>query len=236
MKKDKIYWSYIAQLIKREYNILCENRSLHPYNKAFIAANEMANQGHSSDDVHEFLSNINPSYHSSAVEQWYVNGGNVPVENYIRKLVIHAFNIDKSKVQEPLFEGNKIHDNIIHKDAIRTINTLHNLSKKAHDELPDTIRIYRGIGLSHNIEGHEYVPHSVESWTTHLDTAKLFSTKSHISDSIPHVFSADINKNDILTSYNARKYVPIIPREEDLIGKEEYIPFGDRLKNITRII
>ena len=171
------------------------------------------------------------------MRHWYRYGGDLPIHNFIRKAAIHTFNIDKSKVKTPKFEGDAIHDNIIHQHAIDILQAFHARVKPAFQNLPHEITVYRGVGLQKDTPPDEYKPHSLESWTTHLDSAKIFSTKSHLSDSIPHVFKATINPSDIFVSYHAKHLVPgVIPSEDALEAKQEIIPFGDKLKNIERIL
>ena len=81
----------------------------------------------------------------------------------------------------------------------------------------------------------QYKPHALESWTTDINTARKFSHMSHIKDAEPHVYSATINRDDIFLSHKLRNIFGFIPPEEQLIGKEEYIPLGHKIKNIERI-
>jgi hypothetical protein len=80
-----------------------------------------------------------------------------------------------------------------------------------------------------------YKPHALESWTTDIDTARKFSNMSHIKDSEPHVYSALVDRDDVLLSHKLRHVLGFIPPEEKLVGKEEFIPLGHKIKNIERI-
>lgn len=238
MKKDLVYWIYLRQKLFESVQLLTEEqRKLAEHNLNLIAANKMAHGGHSSNDVHNFLESGDCGYALNALSHWYRYGGDLPVHNFIRKAAIHAFNIDASKINSPNFEGSSIHDNIIHQDVIDILHRFHSRVKSGLESLPDTLTLYRGVGLLKETPLNEYKPHALESWTTHLDSAKLFSTKSHLPNAIPHVFRATINKRDIFASYHVAHLVPgVIPPEQSLEGKEEVIPFGDKLKNIERIV
>lgn len=238
MKKDLVYWIYLRQqLFESVQNLTEAQRELAEHNLNLIVANKMAHDGNSSDVVHRYLQSADGSYISNALNHWYRYGGDLPIHNFIRKAAIRAFDMNMSNLSEPHFEGKLIHDNVIHQDTLDTLHRFHNRVKSAFKSLPDTLTVYRGIGLPISISAEEYKPHALESWTTHLESAKLFSTKSHLPNSISHVFKATINKNDIFASYHAAHLVPgVIPSEEALEGKQEVIPFGDKLKNIERIL
>lgn len=238
MKRDTVYWIYrLRQLSETVQHLTESERKLADHNNQLLTANEMANNGHTSEEIHAVLQQSNKYYAPSALMHWYTHGGDLPIHNFIRKAAIHAFNMDASKLQQPHFLTNQIHDNVINKHIIKTLHDYHDVVKPVFESLPKTLTIYRGVGLQSNISGAEYKPHSLESWTTHLHTAKLFSNKSHLPNAIPHVFKATINKEDIFSSHHAAHLVPgVIPPEDMLEGKEEIIPFGDKIKNIERIV
>lgn len=86
-----------------------------------------------------------------------------------------------------------------------------------------------------NDVGSLYQPHPIESWTTDIDTARKFSTMSHIDNAVPHVYRATIHRDHILMSHAARGSLDFIPSEFELVGKQEIVPLGHKLKNIERI-
>ncbi len=236
MKFDLIYWKYVRQTILESVEFLTEEeRHLAKHNVDLIVANRMAHAGHSSDEIHDYLQSEHPAYATNALHNWYLSGGDTPIVNFVRSVATKTFNIDTTNLLSPHFEGNTIHKNLIHPSTINTFKNYHNIAKTAHIDLPDTFEIYRGIGISN--EQFKYKPHVLESWTTDIDTARKFSRMSHISNSIPAIFKCTIHKDDLFSSYHGTKTVlsSIIPSEDKLIGKEEYIPFGDKLHNIQRI-
>ena len=236
MRKDKIYWAYRRQSLVESYSILLEDRQLAKHNADLIIANDMLHAGHSASDAIAHLELHHPNHTTAFLHHWYKSGGNVPTLNYIRAASIKAFDIDESKVHQPTFEGKLIHPSLLHDDLIKTIRNFNRISSTQLINSPDKITIYRGIGLPSNIAGKDYVPHALESWTSDLDSAKQFAHKSHIENSIPHVFQSTVNRNDIFTSHLASKVLAhVIPQERELVGKQEFIPFGDRLNNIERI-
>lgn len=238
MKKDLIYWIYVRQQLFESVQHLTEaQRQLAEHNLNLIAANKMAHDGHSSIAVHRYLQSANIGYIPDALNHWYRYGGDLPVHNFIRKAAIRAFDMDTSNLSAPHFGGKSIHDNVIHQDTLDILRRFHNRVKPAFESLPEVLTIYRGVGLPNSISSEEYRPHALESWSTELATAKLFSTKSHLPNAISHVFKATIHKNDIFASHHASHLVPgVIPPEQELEGKQEVIPFGDKLKNIERIL
>jgi hypothetical protein len=236
VRKDKVYWLYQRQQLLERCEYLTEaERKLAEHNVNLITANRMANAGHSTTEIHEFLSQ-HPAYMTNSLEKWYMSGGDVPVVNYVRAAAIKAFGMNPQKIRSPLFEGESIHHNTVTPAMTSMMHAFQHHIKSVHEKLPDEITIYRGVGLHQHTTGNEYVPHALESWTTDIETARQFAHMSHLSNSIPHVFRATINKNHIFSSHLARPLVPhIIPEEKNLKGREEFIPFGDKLKNIERI-
>lgn len=236
MKRDIIYWKYLSQSLLESVEYLTEeDRKLAKHNVDLIVANRMAHAGHSTEEVHNYLLNAHPTYVTDALHHWYLSGGDVPVINFVRAVAIKAFNIDTTNLLKPHFEGIDIHPNIIHSTTINTFNNYHNAAKSAHIDLPDKIEIYRGIGIDN--KNFKYIPHALESWSTDINTARRFANMSHKQDTIPAVFKATIHKNDLFSSYHGTKtrIASIIPPEDTLIGKEEHIPFGNKLHNIERI-
>jgi hypothetical protein len=177
-----------------------EQRKLAEHNANFLTANEMAKAGHSSNEIHNFLS-ATPEYTTHALYMWYLSGGDVPVINYVRSAAIKAFDLDKSKIKEPKFEGDSIHDNVVTTSMVNTMISYKKFISSSLNSLPNQITLYRGVGMSKETSGNEYKPHALESWTTDIETARKFSQMSHIPDSIPHLFKATVNKEHIFSSH-----------------------------------
>lgn len=237
MKRDLIYWRYIAKAIVESVEYLTEEeRKLAIHNANLLVANKMAKSGHSAHEIGSFLETEHPAYQSHMLNAWYRSGGDVPVLNFIRASAIKAFGIDSTKVHAPKFESSDIHPNVIHPSMVDFLHRVHKLNISNNSSLPEHLIVYRGVGLAKQTQPHEYVPHAVESWTTDLDSAKKFSRMSHMPGAIPHVFKANIIRDHILLSHTAHsKLGGIVPPEHELVGKEEHLVFGDKLHNIERV-
>lgn len=238
MRKDKVYWTYLTQSLLESFRYLDEaEREFRSYNLHYQIANKKAHSGHSLDEVHQHLmERIDPAYHASAYMQWYEYGGEAPVGAYIRNIAKHNFNMG-DVVQHPKIDGVDVHKNLIHPDAITYMNRIHTVAKEIHKQkLPETISIYRGVGLVIPVsKENPYIPNAIESWTTDINTARKFAHMSHVPDAIPHVFRATVHRDDILLSHHMGDRMPFIPPESELEGKEEIIPLGHKIKNIERI-
>lgn len=232
MKLDQTYYAYQRLLLFEHFLILTENRQLAYHNTELIIANNMAHDGHSKEDVHSQLESIAPHFSTYLLSQWYRTGADVPVINYIRHSAARTFGIKHDNLLMPKFEGVDIHSHLHHQEMEKTLRTVYNRNQTvmpAHK-----LTIYRGIGAAENIDS--YSPHALESWTTHLDSAREFSKMSHLGNSIPHIFKATIDPKHVFLSHLARHILPgIIPHDNQLVGKEEVIPFGHKLTNIERI-
>lgn len=237
MKKDKIYWIYRRRQLIEAFELLLEDRQLAKHNADLIIANQMLIDGHHQKDAIDQLELHHPQHTTAMLHHWYLSGGDVPVLNYIRAAAIKAFNIDTTKVKEPKFEGKtSIHPELLHIGMIQMMRNFNRASANQTKLHPEPMTIYRGVGIDTNMHANQYVPHALESWTTDIDTARRFSKSSHNPNSIPHVFKATINHDGIFTSHLSNRALEfIIPKEHHLIGKEEVIPFGDKLQNIERI-
>lgn len=238
MRKDKVYWTYLTQTLIESFQYLSEaERQFRSYNLHYQIANKKAHSGDTVEDVHQHLvDKIDPAYYASAYMQWYEYGGEAPVGAYIRNIAKHNYNMGDT-VHHPMIDGDPLHKNMIHPLAIDHMNKLHRIAKDVHGEkLPETITIYRGVGLPSPIsEKQPYIPHSIESWSTDINTARKFANMSHIQNTIPHVLKATVHRDDILLSHHMKDRIPFIPADSELEGKEEIIPLGHRIKNIERI-
>ena len=237
MRRDIIYWRYLAKTLVESVEYLTEaDRKLAIHNTNLLVANKMANAGHSAHEIHSFLETEHPAHQSHMLNAWYRSGGDVPVLNFIRAAAIKTFGLDASKVHTPTFESTPIHPNVIHQSMVDFMHRVHKINRENNSSLPETLTVYRGVGLLNQTHGDKYVPHAVESWTTDLSSAKKFSRMSHLDGTIPHVFKANINRDHILLSHTAHsKLGGIVPPEHELVGKEEHLVFGDKLRNIERI-
>lgn len=236
MRKDKIYWLYTTKVLLEEYQSLTEaERNFKSYNLHYHIANSMAHSGESVESIHAHLSNeIDPAYHASAYRQWYEYGGESPVGAYLRNIAKHNFHMH-GLVQHPKINDIDVHHSLIHPEAINIINRIHKIANEVHStKLPESVTIYRGIGISDN--NKQYIPHALESWTTDIHTAQKFSKMSHLSDVVPHVLRATVHRDHILLSHLMKPSLPFIPSDSELVGKEEIIPLGHKLKNIERIL
>lgn len=240
MKRDVIYWEYKLKILTEGLDHLTEEqRRLNYYNQAYVVANQMAHSGESKERVHSFLqSKIGPNYHLLALHDWFTNGGDVPVIHYIRHNVKHAFSINDSTIHKPHFEGSSIHEMFAHPALMNFLRNTYQNSKEIHSQImPNTVEVYRGLGLKRQTHSNEYKPHIIESWTTDIDSAKHFANAGmgYGDKLIPHIFKANVDRDDFLWSYKTRNKNLFIHPEESLIGKEEHVPFGHKLKNIERI-
>ena len=238
MRKDKVYWTYLTQSLLESFQYLDEaNRKFMSYNLHYQIANNMAHSGENAESIHSHLSNmIDPSHHVSAYSHWYESGGEAPVISYLRNIAKHHFDMGNT-VKHPEIDEVPMHKSMIHPAAIDVMQRIHDIAKEVHREkLPETITIYRGVGLPEKVTDYNpYVPHALESWTTDINTARDFSGMSHIKDAIPHVLKANVHRDDILLSHHMRDRLPFIPAEHELEGKEEIVPLGHKIKNIERI-
>jgi hypothetical protein len=139
-------------------------------------------------------------------------------------------------VQHPKINNVDVHQSLIHPAALNIMDRIHRIANEVHSTtLPENVTIYRGIGMPTDIENQRYHPHSLESWTTDINTAHKFSTMSHLTDVVPHIIQATIHRDHILLSHLMKPRLPFIPSDSDVVGKEEIIPLGHKLKNIERI-
>lgn len=237
MRRDKIYWLYQRQALLEQFQHLDEAaRKFHSYNLDYQIANNMSHSGESVDTIHEYLSNnISPSHYADAYMHWYHHGGEVPVGSYLRAVAKSTFNM-RNAVKHPEIDGMPVHDSLVHPSSRSMMLRLHDRTKSVHENvLPENITVYRGVGLLKHTSGSEYKPHALESWTTDLDTARKFSDMSHLPNTIPHIFKANVHRDHVLMSHLSSHLVGFIPKESDLVGKAEHVVLGHQLKNIERV-
>lgn len=238
MRKDSVYWIYRLRLLTEGIELLSEEeRRLLHHNSALVLANEMAHSGSSKSDVHKFLQeNVHEHYPQLFLTHWFTSGGDVPVINYVRHNVLKKFNVS-GNIRLPHFESKEIHDHLINDDLSNYFkNIVHPSSKLIHaSTLPEQMTLYRGVGLPIHTTG--YKPHAIESWTTDVNTARHFANagKEHDASLIPHIFKANVHRDNILWSYLTRDKNKFIPHEDNVVGKQEFVPFGHKLQNIERI-
>lgn len=236
MRRDKIYWVYQRQALLEQVQYLTEaDRKFYLHNLDYQIANNMAHSGESPDAIHSHLSaNQSDKYYQDAYEHWYSHGAESPVSSYLRHVAKIHYGMGDS-VRHSEIDGVPVHDSLVTPISRDYMHAVHDVAKEAHAHLPEHITIYRGIGVHPNDVRKPYKPHSLESWTGDIDTARKFSKMSHIENAVPHVYKATIHRDDLLLSHVAGSKIAFIPPEHALVGKQEYIPLGHKLKNIERI-
>lgn len=225
MNRDKLYRAYVKMLMEAE-------KWWKDVDDHFDQVNKLAHLGSSVNEIHDELeSRMGAGYHAMAIQNWYKHGGEAPNNQYLRKLAYVALG-KPSNVRHPAIEGLPVHDNMIHPKMVKWFHEFpHAMTMEAMKDKPNHLVVYRGVGLPS--DHGRYIPHSLESWTTHQSSAELFSTKSHIEGVEPRVYRGVIHKNDVFVSHFGG--IPIIPHENSIQGKEEHIVFGHALTNIERI-